>query len=116
MKARNSWSKVIDALVSPMTSYELAPLVYLEQRSVHNILKRLHAERLVHVVGWVHRAPPGPYTPIYSYGPGDDAKCPRPLTSAQKQARHRARLTVSQREAILLRRRVAKPDIAASWI
>lgn len=116
MKRFNSWGKVLDALTQPMTSYDLAPEVHLVQRSVHNVLRQLHAEGLVHIVGWVHRAPPGPLTPIWAYGPGTDAPCPRPLTSAQKQARRRARLTVTQREAILLRRRVAKPDIAASWI
>lgn len=115
MKRCQSWPKILEALTRPMTSYELAPQVHLVQRSTHNVLRQLHAESLVHIVGWVHRAPPGPLTPVWAYGPGRDAPCPRPLSGAQKMAKHRARLTSSQREALLIRRRVARPDLAASW-
>jgi hypothetical protein len=116
MKPGNSWPKILDALTTPKAAHQLAPEVCLAQRTVANLLRQLHDEGLVHIAKWVHRAPPGPYTPVYAFGPGTDASCPRPQPKSVRQKMYRARLTRTQRESILQRRRTVKADIAASWI
>jgi len=116
MKKHNSWGRVLEHLTTPMTNHQLASFVHLHQRTVGRILRDMHKEGLVHVVDWVHLSPPGPFTAVYAYGPGKSAPHPRPLTSVETSRRLRARMTLSERESMLQRRRIARPDIAASWI
>ena len=91
-------------------------LVFLDKKTVSRILKEMHIEGLVHIVDWIHRSPQGLHIPVYAYGPGKSVPRPKAKTSIEKTRAYRSRLTVSQKESILQKRRSVKPDLAAFWI
>lgn len=61
------------------------------------ILKRMHAEKLIHIARW-KQGVTGPKVPVYRWGPGRDAPKPKPLDSATKCKRYRGALRAKHGE------------------
>lgn len=116
MRSFNSWSRVLESLERPKTYEEVAQNVCLHKKTVYRILKDMHVDGLVHIVDWVHRSPQGPHIPVYAHGPGKSVRRPKAKSSAENQRALRSRLTDIQKESILQKRRIVKPDLAAFWI
>jgi hypothetical protein len=86
-------------------------------------LRALHAARAIHVVK--HQRASGGTRPVWSIGPGRDAKRPAPLSGAKRSKRYRDKLRDDdpveyhvRKERYNLRHRGHKvqPDIAAAWM
>ena len=64
----------------------------LGRTTVWRWLKDIHQAGESHITSWSRTEGGGPFLPTYTAGPGADAKCKlKPLTQAQKTARHMAK-------------------------
>lgn len=116
MKKHNSWERILDALTEPMTYHRVAGLVHLHPRTVARLLRDMLQERFIHIVGWEHYSAQGPMAAVYMRGNGRSVPRPKAMTGAEIARKRRANMDQNKRQAVLIKRRKAKPDIAASWI
>jgi transcription initiation factor IIE alpha subunit len=78
-----------------------AALLRIDRRNARRYLQRLHAKGKAHIKEWKRttRATPGPWSPVYLYGPGQDAPKPELETEADRRRRQRATKRASRRLA-----------------
>ena len=84
------WLKLM--LLGAYTIREMANRTGMHYETLRPIIKRMHAEGLVHVAGWRVEATGRHYAARYQYGIGVDAKKPRPRTVAERQRKYNAKL------------------------
>lgn len=75
----------------PRNATEAAKVAFTIRDWARHLLKRLHAAKRVHIVGWTHSSR-GPYAPVYAWGPGEDAPKPQRQSSADRCLQYRHRL------------------------
>jgi len=86
---------IMSALAAcPLCAHDLAPKVFLCYAQAWRYLKELHDLGQVHIAKWALRRTESRvyHVACYAAGPGRDAKQPPRLTSAQRQARSRAKI------------------------
>ena len=67
----------------PMSGEEIAKRAHVGVRTFGNSYQQqLLASGLIHISGW-RRSARGPYTPLFSFGPGEPAPKPQRLTDAE---------------------------------
>lgn len=84
--------RIIAALeASPCLAAELEQLAFTTKRNTLKHLKQLREEGAIHVCRW-ERGTAGPFRPVYQWGPGKDARRPKPLTLATRLKTYRRRM------------------------
>lgn len=73
-------ARILAALETPMTRYELAEALHLHVRTIQEHLTRMMRERMIRVVHW-HLNSRGTFTPYYKAGRG--RRTPRPVREAR---------------------------------
>lgn len=72
----------------PMTARDISVEIGRNHKSIDHMIKKLHEQGKVHIASW-KRGMQGPIAAMYQWGPGQDAKRPKPLTASQKCKRYR---------------------------
>jgi hypothetical protein len=80
----------------PATRRKLIEITGMPTRTAYNVVKRLHEDGKIHIIGWERTPGGGAFVQIWQAGPGDDAYCQlKPMTTSQIWARHKAKLRKS---------------------
>lgn len=84
--------RIENALKTGARSIETAAqMAFTVRDHARRILKNMHTAGKIHVVGWTRQAR-GPYTPVYTWGPGRDAKKPEQMSDSERSRRYRQSL------------------------
>jgi hypothetical protein len=76
----------------PATRRKLIEITGMPTRTAYNVVKRLHEDGKIHIIGWERTHGGGPFVQIWQAGPGDDAYCQlRPMTQSQIWRRYKAK-------------------------
>lgn len=91
----------------PRCDRELVDIVFANRRVVQRTLQTLHAEKLVHIAGWVKAGNSYRWRPQYVLGLGNDVPCPPNTgrTSTQRVQAFRAKMTADDKDFGAARRR-----------
>jgi len=91
----------------PRCDRELVDIVFANRRVVQRALQAWHAEKLVHIAGWMPAGDSYRWRPQYKLGQGDDVDCPLPTgrTSTQRVQQYRGSLTIEDKAFKDARRR-----------
>lgn len=77
-------------LTDTATSHEVVEITGMHLLTAYSLMRSLHKHKVVHIVGWHADGKDRDTTPIFKMGVGKDVPR-RKLTSAQRQARARAK-------------------------
>ena len=86
-----------------MTKHDIAKLCFISAHRANEILREFRKENRVHIAGYVRLASAGAPTKVWSWGPGRDAKKPRPKTGLERRRKARSNPETCIRE--MLRKR-----------
>lgn len=98
---------------SPKSSHDIANEAGRSYRYIVEAMSKLRKEGRCHIAKW-KRGTSGPPSPVYAWGPGEDAARPRAITERAKQKKWResakGRATLAARSA---RKKIQKSGLVA---
>lgn len=86
-----------------MTLWDVCHEVHCHYVTAKGALRELHSAGLVHIVGWKRRQRQP--EAIYSFGHGQDAPMPEPMSANERLVAWRAKMSVEDRDFLAARRR-----------
>lgn len=83
----------------PMTKHDLAERCFMVHRNAGEYINILKGAEQIHIHDYVRIGRCGAWSPRWIFGPGEDAKKPKPVSNKVRQKRWRSKEGVSERYA-----------------
>lgn len=74
---------------APLSKFDIEARCFISMRNANNYFRVMHEAGEIHIAGYRRDSPHGSPTTLWAYGPGVDAKKPKPKTAAQKSRQYR---------------------------